>query len=142
MRSIVLAFALLFSAEAGAQTSQPAPGTRVRFFAPGAAAGRVEAVVVATPPESLVVAATRSRTEMRLPLSAIERLQVYGGRSMVAGAATGLKWGLGIGVPWGIAMCGFSDHSGSDVSCVGTGALIGAAVGTVAGALIRGETWK
>jgi hypothetical protein len=136
--------ALVLVAPCAAQ-STVSPGMRVRLEAAGVVRGRLEGTVIAPVTDSLTLAAP-ARPRLSLPISSVTRLEAYRGRSVRAGVVKGATWGAIVGVPFGLFVCGFSDHEGSYASCVRggipTGVLLAGGTGALIGAGVRADQWE
>ena len=115
-------------------------GARVKVVAPGVVAGRSEATVIRTTPDTLWLSLSGAGPSA-VPLRAITELEVSRGKNRLAGALRGAMYGAGIGVPLGLSGNTQSDDL-SDTEFffaqVAGGAMIGAAIG----AYIGREHWE
>lgn len=101
MRHIVLSLGLvLLTAPVGAQVLEVQPGAHVRITAPGVLGSRLDATVVARRGDTLSLV-QRGVAPIELPISSLSRVEIYRGKSRLAGAKKGLLWGLAIGLPLG-----------------------------------------
>ena len=137
---------LPFSSAVG-QVSELRPGAYVRLRAPGTVAGEAEGVILSRNRDTLVVAYTGAAC-VAVPIASITHAAVYRGRTRRAGALKGAKWGAGVGLGLGVFNIGFSDCSGEhcgardNVAGVAAFTAIGAGVGSLVGAVVRGEHWE
>jgi hypothetical protein len=140
---------------------QLSPGVRVRIDAPGVLAGRLATTVVSRTRDSVKVLARPRKalakdeeplTYLTLALDRITSVEVSDGRSHVGGTVVGALSGAAVGV----ALVNVDALVGADknaqaacqrpADCEGVptyqAAVIGAAIGAVAGSLFRREQWK
>ena len=153
MRGSMMGMALLVAGAAavpaGAQVMLQ-PGAKVRITAPSTGVDRFEGTIIATG-DTIDVA--RGDARVRVPASAVTRLELSRGRSRLAGAGRGALWGAGIGLAFGALTSGLRDDPdlcGDDAStCEGysmgewlvlntTG---GALWGVIIGAIVGKERW-
>lgn len=138
----------MLSAPASAQLTEMRPGARVRLGAPGLLAGRLTGTVLERSTDSLIFA-TPNGTPTRLPLSALDRVEVSRGRSRTRGALKGATWGAGIGLGLGlISVAAANECSSLDSSCPTdsefvTSTTVGSTViGAIIGAIVGSERWQ
>lgn len=154
MRSIPACLLLVLvlagqASEIHAQSPELRPGARVRITAPGLVADRLEATILSRAGDTIEVASP-NLAPIRIPLARTTAIEVSRGRSAAAGAITGLKWGVGIGAPFGVlaaigARCQTSrcntvtagDRFAIATMMTASGALWGTAIGAAVGA----ERW-
>lgn len=137
---------------AGAQVTLQ-PGAKVRITAPTAGVDRFEGTVIAAG-DTLDVA--RGTARIRVPGSAVTRIELSRGKSRGAGALRGAMWGAGIGLGLGAITastiededyCDGEYGSLEDTCDVSAGEWIAASTvggafwGTIIGAIVGRERW-
>jgi hypothetical protein len=125
-------------------------GQRVRIKAPGVVVNRLQAILLAREGDTLLLRALplrREATLVRVPLSAIERLEVGDARSRGAGALRGLWIGGLTGILLG-GTTGLLQGENGELDRAGNAAfgaaLLGTAgmvIGTLFGAISPGHRW-
>ena len=138
---------------ASAQSVTLAAGSRVRVTAPAVLDRRVEGHVVAGGPDSLGISFLEGwnspkPTTMTVPASAVQRIEVYAGRSRGRGALRGAAIGglLGVGFAMATSKDRNSDARSADDSLshgtyVAAGAFLFGGVGALLGGIIGTERW-
>jgi hypothetical protein len=91
---------VVLASPAGAQLRELQPGARVRVSAPEVLGARLEATIVARRGDTLSLV-PRGTAPVELPISSLSQVEMYRGKSRLAGAKRGLLWGLAIGLPLG-----------------------------------------
>lgn len=151
----VLSLTTLVALLAGAaplRAQQSAPeieiraGSRVRLDAPGIVGDHMVATVISRTSDTLTVASPNA-SPIAVPTSRITRLEVSRGDSRTAGALHGMKWGIPIGVGFGVLGLALIDDCETCGSPPNRGAIIpafaasGALYGAIIGALVQHEQW-
>ena len=143
---------ITMAAPAAAQGVVLNPGARVRLDAPSAGVRHFEGTIIATG-DTIDVA--RASARVRVPASAVTRLEVSGGKNRTQGAVRGIMWGAGIGLVVGAVSVNTADNSVCYDSRVGrsdctvsskgewiaASAVGGALWGALFGALVGRERW-
>lgn len=166
LASVVAAAFLLtpcVTAAAQGQTSDVAPGTRIRLTLPCAQTGRpavgkertecrVEGTLVTWHPDTITLAVAESPTSYRL--SPMSRLEVYRGRRSHTLAGAGVGFLVGGGTMFALlsgsgstAPCDQSANqdaigSGACLGLKALGAVAGAGLGALIGGLVRSDRWQ
>ena len=157
-RHVLPALVLLLAGQAGAQLPELQPGARVRVTAPTVLGGKLEGTIIGRRGDTLSILQPKI-APFEIPISALSRIEVYRGKSRVAGAKKGLLWGLAIGLPVGLATAAGDDKTWnvvdadcdpflqscamySDVEQVMLLTAGSAAIGAGIGALIGKERWQ
>ena len=149
---MAMAMATTMATPAAAQGIVLNPGARVRLDAPSAGIKRFEGSVIATG-DTIEVANGDAR--VRVPASAVTRLELSHGKNRTQGAVRGIMWGAGIGLVVGAVTVNAADNSTcydsrfgrSDCTVSSKGEWIaastvgGALWGALFGALIGRERW-
>ncbi|MBK8250263.1 MAG: hypothetical protein IPK85_23150 [Gemmatimonadetes bacterium] len=138
MRRAVLLLAFLLVDPVAAQSWRVNPGTKLRVVTP---TGRVSGELGRAGADSLVILTSRGAAVV-LRQADLLKVEMWGGRSRLAGAGAGAFWGAGLGGMLGAiagsASCTPPNCSGASAEELGMfgaftsiwlGALIGAAVG-------------
>jgi len=143
---------LFFASPLASQVATVQPGARVRFDLPGV--HRVEGLVLAAG-DTLDIA-QRGGARVRVPLAAVDRLELSQGKSAMRGGLRGVRWGAAIGGIMGVVMlpsmrvCESVEScdrprrldAGESLSFLGTMGLGGAVWGIGIGAAIGSERWS
>jgi hypothetical protein len=131
------------AAEAGVD---PDSLVRVQFL-PREHRSTVSGRLVGQDQESVTIAFESLQPPLRIERSAIERIEIFRGRSHGRGAGKGALIGLGAGVLAGVALGAAADHTyttaGSDV--VGGGivfGVLGTGLGAVIGGISGADRWE
>lgn len=141
---LALAAVVLLPAVAIAQRSSPVyvgAGSTVRVTAPSVLPDRMTGSFISSARDTLRVAGRSGNLHYALPYSAVERLEVSGGRQrmkwMWIGMATGAIAGPLIG-----GMTAGDDTQDAEAWGRLGGLLVGLPVGAVGGALLAPERWR
>ena len=139
---------------ARAQLTEAQPGARVRVQAPGIIAGSYVGTVLVREP-SMIRLGAPDAAPIDVPIDRITSLEISKGKSRLAGAGRGIKWGLPIGLGLGLlAAAGSTEESRiywngglekdtvSKAEIVAVFGFAGAFWGAAIGALIPKEHWE
>jgi hypothetical protein len=155
--SFLVLLLLTVTSAAGAQLAELQPGARVRIQAPGIVAGRYTGTVLARTADTLSIGSPNT-APVRIPVDRITSAEVSRGSSRGLGALQGLKWGVPIGLAFGVLLAASSDNP-DDLYCNGFdncgtsdshfrtemiigGLFSGAFWGAGIGALVGRERWE
>ena len=138
---------------ARAQLTEAQPGARVRVQAPGIVAGRYVGTVLVREPGMLRLGGPDA-APIDVPIDRITSLEISKGKSRLAGAGRGIKWGLPIGLAFGLISAstaseesriywdgGYQKDTVSKGEIVALFSFAGAFWGAAIGALIPKEQW-
>ncbi len=153
-RTCAVLLALAASAStARAQLTEAQPGARVRVQAPGIVAGRYVGTVLVREPGMLRLGGPGT-APIDVPIDRITSLEISKGSSRLAGAGRGIKWGLPIGLAFGLISASTASEEsriywdgGLQKDTVSKGEIVavfglgGALWGAAIGALIPKEQW-
>jgi hypothetical protein len=144
---MLLASAAPLAAQQSAPEIEIRAGSRVRLDAPGVLGDRMVATVISRTADTLTVASPNA-APIAVPTSRITRLEVSRGDSRSAGVLHGMKWGVPIGIGFGVLGALLSDDCQSCKNPPNRAAIIpafagaGAAWGAVIGAIVQHEQWE
>lgn len=152
--ALLLPIALGYVPDACAQLTEAQPGARVRVQAPGIIAGQYVGTVLAREP-GLIRLGSPDAAPIEVPIDRITSLEISKGKSRLAGAGRGMKWGIPIGLGLGLLAAassneesriyydgGFGTDTVSKTEIVLWSGLAGALWGAAIGAFIPKEHWE
>jgi hypothetical protein len=138
---------VLHASVVSAQFGEIRPGVRIRVDAPGVVADRLDATVISSTADTLMVASP-DMAPLAVPVSRITSLEISRGRSRTKGAIFGAEIGGGIAVAFGLATMGDrcggckTSYQPNAVSYVLEGVSVYAVTGAMIGAIAGRERWE